>query len=199
MKPLLQSIRLLVVLTVITGAAYPALVTLLSKSLFPRQSEGSLVVRNGQIVGSGLLSQRTTSDAYFWPRPSAGDDGTNYVAVPSSASNKGPTSADWIASVQQRSAAIRTAHGMNTNSAVPADLVLASGSGLDPHVSPAAARLQLDRVARARGLSPEQRSSLTRLVESTVEPPSLGILGEPRVNVLLLNLALDETFPTARR
>lgn len=199
MKPLLQSIRLLVVLTVITGAAYPALVTLLSKSLFPRQSEGSLVVRNGQIVGSALLSQRTTSDAYFWPRPSAGDDGTNYVAVPSSASNKGPTSADWIASVQQRSAAIRTAHGMNTNSAVPADLVLASGSGLDPHVSPAAARLQLDRVARARGLSPEQRSSLTRLVESTVEPPSLGILGEPRVNVLMLNLALDETFPTARR
>lgn len=199
MKPLLQSIRLLVVLTVITGAAYPALVTLLSKSLFPRQSEGSLVVRNGQIVGSALLSQRMTSDAYFWPRPSAGDDGTNYVAVPSSASNKGPTSADWIASVQQRSAAIRTAHGMNTNSAVPADLVLASGSGLDPHVSPAAARLQLDRVARARGLSPEQRSSLTRLVESTVEPPSLGILGEPRVNVLLLNLALDETFPTARR
>jgi K+-transporting ATPase ATPase C chain len=199
MKHLLQSIRLLLVLTVITGAAYPALVTVLSKSMFPRQSAGSLVVRDRQVVGSALLGQRTTSEAYFWPRPSAGDDGTNYVAVPSSASNKGPTSAEWIASVQQRSAAIRTAHGMSTNRAVPADLVLASGSGLDPHISPDAARLQLDRVARSRGLNPEQRNTLTQLVETKVEPPTLGVLGEPRVNVLLLNLALDETFPTARR
>jgi len=180
-----------IALTILTGVIYPLLITGLAKAVFPKQAGGSLVTENGKIIGSALLGQRFSGDSYFWSRPSVGDDGTNYVTVPSSASNLGPTSSNLIATVQARLAAFRLANGLATNAPVPAEMVFASGSGLDPDISPEAARLQIDRVARARKLLPEQKQKLANLVERSIEFPQLGFLGESRVNVLKLNLALD--------
>jgi potassium-transporting ATPase KdpC subunit len=191
MKTLLPAIRMFIALTVLTGVIYPLIVTGIAQVIFSRQAEGSLVTVNGKIVGSELLAQRFGADNYFWPRPSAGDDGTNYATVASSASNLGPTSSNLIATVQARIASFQTANGLATNAIVPADMAFASGSGLDPHISPEAARLQINRVATARKFSPEQKNKLSTLVEQSIEPPQLGFLGEPRVNVLKLNLALD--------
>lgn len=191
MKTFLPAIRIFMALTVLTGVIYPLLVTGIAHGVFPKQAGGSLVTVNGRIVGSALLAQRFNSEEYFWPRPSAGDDGTNYVTVPSCASNLGPTSSNLVATVQARLAAFRLANGLETNTPVPPDLVFASGSGLDPDISPEAARLQIDRIASARRFSPEQRQRLAALVSQNIEPPQLGFLGEPRVNVLKLNLALN--------
>jgi K+-transporting ATPase ATPase C chain len=191
MKTFLPAVRIFIVLTVLTGVVYPLVITGIAKAIFPKQAGGSLVTASGKIVGSELLAQRFGNDNYFWPRPSAGDDGTNYATVASSASNLGPTSSNLIAAVQARLLAFQSANQLNTNALVPAEMVFASGSGLDPHISPTAARLQIERVASARKLSPEQRQSLSALVERSIEPPQLGFLGEPCVNVLKLNLALD--------
>jgi K+-transporting ATPase ATPase C chain len=191
MKTLLPAIRMFIALTVLTGVIYPLIVTGIAKAIFSKQAEGSLVTVNGKIVGSELLAQRFGADNYFWARPSAGDDGTNYATVASSASNLGPTSSNLVASVQARIASFQTANGLATNAIVPADMAFASGSGLDPHISPEAARLQINRVATARKFSPEQKNKLSALVEQNIESPQLGFLGEPRVNVLKLNLALD--------
>ena len=143
------------------------------------------------IIGSELLAQRFGDDKYFWARPSAGDDGTNYATVASSASNLGPTSSNLISTVRGRIASFQSANGMATNAAIPSDMAFASGSGLDPHISPEAARLQVNRVAAARNFSPEQKQKISALVEQSVESPQLGFLGDARVNVLKLNLALD--------
>ncbi len=191
MSTFLVPLRLLLALTVVTGLLYPAVVTLLARGLFPRQAGGSLVVRNERIVGSELLAQRFSERRFIWPRPSAGDDGTNLVTVPSSASNLGPSHPNLHRQVRARARAWRLAHGRESNAPVPAELLLASGSGLDPHLGPDAVRAQLDRVAAARGWSAEQRRRAATLVEQLTEPPQLGLLGEPRVNVLRLNLALD--------
>lgn len=191
MKTVLPALRMFIVLTVLTGVIYPLLITGIAKAVFPKQAGGSLVTMNGHIVGSALLAQRFSSTEYFWPRPSAGDDGTNYVTVPSSASNLGPTSSNLIATVHTRLAAFRLANGLETNAPIPAEMVFASGSGLDPDISPEAARLQIDRIASARKFSPEQKQRLAALVAQDIEPPQLGFLGEPRVNVLKLNLALN--------
>jgi K+-transporting ATPase ATPase C chain len=191
MKTFLPAVRLFIALAVLTGMIYPLLVTGIALAVFPKQSGGSLVTANGQIVGSALLAQRFSADNYFWPRPSAGDDGTNYATVPSSASNLGPTSSNLVAAVQSRLASFREANGLATNAPVPAEMVFASGSGLDPDISPAAARLQIDRVAKARHFSAAKTQKLAALVERSIEPPQFGFLGEPRVNVLKLNLALD--------
>lgn len=191
MKTFLPAVRIFLALTVLTGVVYPLIVTGIAKALFSKQAEGSLVTVNGKIVGSELLAQRFGADNYFWPRPSAGDDGTNYATVASSASNLGPTSSNLVATVQARIASFQTANGLATNAPVPADMAFASGSGLDPHISPEAARLQINRVVTARKFSEAQKVKLTALVEQTVEPPQWGFLGEPRVNVLKLNLALD--------
>ncbi len=180
-----------IALTILTGVIYPLLITGIAKAVFPKQAGGSLVTENGKIIGSTLLAQRFSGESYFWPRPSAGDDGTNYATAPSSASNLGPTSSNLVATVQARLAAFRLANGLATNTPVPAEMVFASGSGLDPDISPEAARQQIDRVARARKLLPEQKQKLADLVERSVEPPQLGFLGKSRVNVLKLNLALD--------
>ena len=138
-----------------------------------------------------MLGQGFTADRYFHPRPSAA--GANgYDAANSGGSNLGPTSRKLAAAIKDRIAAFRAANGMAATVPVPADAVTASGSGLDPHISPASARLQLDRVARARGLTSERRARLETLVAALTEPPQWGVLGEPRVNVLRLNLALDE-------
>ena len=176
MKTILQSIRALLVLTVLTGILYPLIVTAAAKLLFAKAAAGSLVERDGQIIGSALLAQKTESPRYFWPRPSAAD----YATVASGASNQGPTSAALAKAVEER----RAKFGADA----PADLLATSGSGLDPHISPEAAHLQAARVAAARSVSNEK---IAALIDRYTEPPQLGFLGEARVNVLALNLALD--------
>jgi K+-transporting ATPase ATPase C chain len=156
-----------------------------------RTASGGIVLRDGQPVGSELLAQRFVAAQYFWPRPSAGDDGTDYATLPSSASNLGPTSSNLVTLVRTRADQFRAAHGLPDKAAVPPDMLFASGSGLDPHISPASARLQIQRVAQARHYDAAATERLRQLVEQCVEPPQLGFLGEPRVNVLHLNLALD--------
>jgi K+-transporting ATPase ATPase C chain len=183
----LPAVRLFLALTLLTGLVYPLAVTAVARLCFPQAAGGSLVVREGQVVGSELLAQGFTNLAMFWPRPSSAD----FAAVPSGASNKGPTSADLKKAIEGRAAALRAAHGLPADAPVPPDLLTASGSGLDPHISPEAARFQIERVAKARGFTVAQRERLGRLVESLIEPPQLGFLGEPRVSVLRLNLALN--------
>jgi K+-transporting ATPase ATPase C chain len=182
---LLQSLRLTMVFTILTGLAYPLVVTCVAQWAFRDKANGSLIQQGGRPVGSVLLAQPFAGDRYFWPRPSAAD----FATVPSGASNLGPTSAALQSKAAARAKAFRTAHHLPDTAPVPADMVFASGSGLDPHISPEAARLQVARVAAARGLSQDQ---VRAVVERSVEPPQFGFLGEPRVNVLAINLALDQ-------
>ena len=184
MKLLIQSILLTIVFTVLTGVIYPLVITGVSQVAFRNQANGSLIERDGKIVGSELLAQQFTGEKYFWPRPSAG----SYATVPSGASNLGPTSQALQSNVTANATAFRTAHKLAADAPVPADMVFTSASGLDPHISPESARLQVGRVAAARGISADQVSAL---VEKFVEPPQWGVFGEPRVNALRLNLALD--------
>jgi potassium-transporting ATPase KdpC subunit len=186
MKLLIQSIMLTIVFTVITGILYPLAITGISQVAFKDKANGSLIEKNGQVVGSELLAQQFTGDKYFWPRPSAG----SYATVPSGASNLGPTSQKLQAAVATNAAAFRAAHKLPADASVPADMVFTSGSGLDPHISPEAARLQVSRVAAARSIAQDK---VKALVEQFVEPPQWGFLGEARVNVLKLNLALDQS------
>jgi potassium-transporting ATPase KdpC subunit len=191
LRLVLQSLRLTLVFTVLTGLAYPLVVTGIAQAAFRDQANGSLIAQKGRLVGSTLLAQPFTGAQYFWPRPSAG----GYATVPSGASNLGPTSAALHSNVMAYAQAFRAAHKLPLDAPVPADMVFTSASGLDPHISPAAAHAQVDRVAAARGL---QTAPVEALVSRFVEPPQFGVLGEPRVNVLLLNLALDDYTPVAR-
>jgi len=184
-KQLRPALVMLAILTLITGVIYPLAVTGIGQLLFPAQANGSLVGDEAQPVGSALLGQANSDPRYFWPRPSA----TAYGTLPSGGSNLAPTSAALAERVTQRAADFRAAHDLSAGDPVPVEMLFASGSGLDPHVSPDAARLQAGRVAAARGLDAVR---VVALVEEHVEGPQLGLLGEPRVNVLLLNLALDE-------
>jgi K+-transporting ATPase ATPase C chain len=184
MKLFIQSILLMIVFTVLTGVLYPLIITGIAQVVFHDQANGSLIVRDGKVVGSELLAQQFTGDKYFWPRPSAG----GYATVPSGASNLGPTSQALQSNVTANAAAFRTGNKLAADASVPADMVFTSASGLDPHISPEAARLQVGRVAAARGIGADQ---VKALVEKFVESPQWGIFGEERVNVLRLNLALD--------
>ena len=177
---------LFVVLTLVTGIAYPLVVTGVAQSLFPAQAGGSLIIRNGKPVGSALIGQNFSEPKHFWGRPSATSP-MAYNASASSGSNQGPLNPALTDAVKARVEALRAADPGNT-APVPADLVTASASGLDPHISPAAARYQVARVARARGLPV---SSVQSLGDEQVEGPLRGLLGESRVNVLRLNLALE--------
>jgi K+-transporting ATPase ATPase C chain len=183
LRPALTS---LLIFTVLTGIAYPLAVTGIAQVVFPAQANGSLVVRDGTVVGSALIGQPFDAPRYFWGRPSATSPFA-YNAGASSGSNLSPTNPALIAAVQARVDALHAADPGNTVP-VPVDLVTASGSGLDPHISPAAALYQVPRVARARNLSPD---TVRALIERHTEGRWLGILGEPRINVLALNLALD--------
>lgn len=176
MKVIWQSIRIYLVLTLLTGILYPLAITGVAQLLCSKRANGSTVRVGGRLVGSELLAQKFESARYFWPRPSAAD----FATVPSGASNKGPASADLRKLIEER----RAKFGREA----PVDLLTASGSGLDPHISPEAARLQVTRVAAARGLA---AAEIAKQVEDSIEPPQFGFLGEPRVNVLQLNLALD--------
>jgi len=177
---------LLATLGVLTGLAYPALVTLALRALFPVQATGSLVRDGERVLGSRLIGQPFSEPGWFWGRPSATAP-RPYTATASGGSNLGPSNPALHEAVKLRIAALRAADPGNP-APVPVDLVTASGSGLDPHLSPAAALYQVGRVARARGL-PEP--AVRRLVEARIEPRTLGLFGEPRVNVLLLNLDLE--------
>jgi potassium-transporting ATPase KdpC subunit len=177
MKTILQSFRIYVVITLVTGLIYPLAMTGVAQLLFPKQANGSRITEQNKLVGSDLIAQKFESPKYFWPRPSAAD----YATVASGASNKGPTATDLKKSIDER----RQKFGADA----PVDLLTASGSGVDPHISPEAARSQIPRVASARNMSIQEVSAL---VDQTIEGPQLGFLGEPRVNVLLLNRALDQ-------
>jgi potassium-transporting ATPase KdpC subunit len=180
------AIVLLVLLSALTGLAYPALVTAIAQIVFPSQANGSLIVRDGKTVGSALIGQPFDDPKYFWGRRSATSP-FPYNAAASSGSNLSPANTDLVKAVQDRADAVRAADPGNTT-LVPVDLVTASSSGLDPHISPAAALYQIGRVAKARKLD---EAAVRLLVEQHTEGRQLGFLGEPRVNVLALNLALD--------
>jgi K+-transporting ATPase ATPase C chain len=186
MKELKPAVMILIWLSLVTGVAYPLLVTGIAQAIFPAQANGSLVLRDGKAVGSALIGQPFDDPKYFWGRLS-GTAPHAYNAGASSGSNLGPLNPNLHAAAKGRIDALREADPGNT-APVPVDLATASGSGLDPHISPAAALYQVPRVAKARGVDPAQ---VRRLVEQHVEGRHLGILGEPRVNVLRLNLALD--------
>jgi K+-transporting ATPase ATPase C chain len=189
-QQLLPGLRITLVMTVLTGLIYPLAVTGLCQVFFRDKANGSLITLNGQVIGSELIGQNFTKPEYFHPRPSAaGNDG--YDATASGGSNLGPTNKKLIDRVQ---ASVDKFHKENPtySGPIPADLLTTSGSGLDPHISPASAEAQAERVAAARGAAVDQIRSL---ITSHTEGRDLGFLGEPRVNVLLLNLELDRTLP----
>jgi K+-transporting ATPase ATPase C chain len=189
-RHLLPALRMVAVLTIVTGIGYPLLVTAICRVAFPHQAAGSLLIRNGQVIGSSLIGQEAGMPKYFHSRPSAA--GANgYDPTASSGSNLGPASEKLVSRVRDSIKQFR-AENPDYHGAVPADLVTASGSGLDPDISPASAYAQAARVARIRGISKQQ---VDQLIASHVAAPSAGFLGEPTVNVLLLNLALDKVAP----
>jgi potassium-transporting ATPase KdpC subunit len=185
MKEMRPAIFMLLMFTVICGAVYPALVTGIAQVVFPEKANGSMITgTTGRELGSSLIGQPFTDSGYFWGRPSA-SGGFPYNPMASGGSNSGPSNPDYLKTVGERVAALRRT---GVTGEIPADLVQASGSGLDPHLSPESAALQLPRVARARGMDEKE---LRRIIAAHTEGCQWGILGEPRVNVLRLNLALD--------
>lgn len=191
MKPVRTAIIVTLFWTVVVGGMYPLLMYGVGAAFFPGQAQGSLVEKNGKVVGSTLIGQDFPSDKYFHSRPSA----IGYDPSSSGASNKGWTSADLKKAYDQYKADWQKANG---DTQAPPDMLSASGSGLDPHISPQAAELQVPGVSAARHLPADQTARLLALVQRYEEAPQLGFLGEPRVNVLLLNLALDEAFPAPK-
>ncbi len=192
-EQLLPAVRMTLVLTVLTGMLYPALVTGIAKVVFPKQANGSLIEVNGKVIGSELIGQKFSKPEYFQGRPSAAGDG--YDAANSGSANLGPTSQKLAERIKADAEKFRK-ENPGFSGPIPADLLTSSGSGLDPHISPASAYAQVARVARARGIPEEQ---VRGLVAPSIEPRQLTFLGEPRVNVLLINLALDGKYPAGHR
>ncbi len=197
-QTLIQNLRPAIVLfsllILLTGFAYPFLMTGFGKLVFPSQAAGSLVERDGKLVGSTLIGQSFAEPKYFWSRPSATSPQPNNASA-SSGSNLGPLNPALVDAVKGRIDALKAANeaaGVPSDALVPQDLVTASASGLDPHISPAAAQYQVARVAAVRNISPE---AVRHLVDEFVEPPQFGLFGMPRVNVLKLNLALEAMTP----
>ena len=197
MQQLRPALFITLILTVITGLAYPLAITGIAQTVFPHQANGSLLYdADGNVIGSELIGQEFTSPGYFHGRPSVtvdadtGDD-KPYNAANTTASNLGPTNQKLIDAVSDRARAYREENGLADDVAIPVDAVTSSGSGLDPHITPANATLQVNRVAQARGATP---ADVIALVQQNIEGRTFGFLGEPRVNVLRLNLALDARY-----
>ena len=190
-KNLITAVLMTVATTILLGIIYPLIVTGLAQVMFPKQANGQLIQKNGKIVGSSLIGQGFSGPAYFHSRPSAAGNG--YDAANSNGSQFGPTNQKLIDRVKGD---VATAQGDNPGALVPIDLVTASGSGLDPHITPAAAEFQLSRVAKERGTTVDR---LRAIVAQHTEGRQLGFLGEPRVNVLELNLDLDQQFPANKQ
>jgi K+-transporting ATPase ATPase C chain len=189
LEQLMPAVRVTLVLTVLTGMIYPALVTGIAKAIFPRQAGGSLIEVSRKPIGSELLGQKFVKPEYFQGRPSAAGDG--YDAANSGASNLGPTNQKLVDRIKSGMEKFRK-ENPDFSGPIPADLLTTSASGLDPHISPASASAQVSRVARARRVEPAR---IQELVARSTEQRQLGFLGEPRVNVLKLNLALDSAYP----
>ena len=193
LRQLGPAFRITLLFTILTGLIYPGVVTGLCQMFFAHQANGSMVVRNGQLLGSSLIGQNFSKPEYFHPRPSATGNGP-YDPTASGGSNYGPTNQKLIDRVQASIDQFRK-ENPDYSGPIPADAVTASGSGLDPHISPASAQAQTARIAKARGVQLQQ---VQDLIARRTEARNLGFLGEPRVNVLLLNLDLDQQFPTRR-
>lgn len=191
MKNLLPAARMLLILTVLTGLIYPLFVTVVAQVLYPTQANGSLIVRDEGVVGSSLIGQVIDDPRYFSGRPSAVNamQADQASLLSSGASNLSMTNPALLDAYAERAAAFRAANNLSADALIPSEMVMASGSGLDPHISPAGARLQAARIAESRGIPVDEVMAL--IIQST-ESPQLGFLGESRVNVLMLNLALDD-------
>jgi potassium-transporting ATPase KdpC subunit len=190
-KNLITSILMTVATTILLGIIYPVLVTVIAQLIFPKQANGQLIRKDGKVIGSSILGQGFSSPAYFHSRPSFAGNG--YDPTSTNGSQLGPTNQKLIDRVNKD---VSTAHGENPGEPVPIDMVTGSASGLDPHITPATAEFQLRRVAKERGTSVDQ---LRALIQKHTEARQFGFLGEPRVNVLELNLELDERFPTKKQ
>ncbi len=185
--PFVICVKLFIVTTILTGLIYPLFITLIGQSVFNNSSNGSILTYNGRVVGSALIGQKFDQDKYFWPRPSSQD----YNPLPSGGSNLSPTSQQLKALVEERKQKLLAADPTKKDNEIPSDLLYASGSGLDPHISPAAAIFQIDRVLKARGLDSGKKDEIIKLIGRLTEGRDLGVFGEPRVNVLKLNDELD--------
>ena len=192
LEQLWPAVRMTLVLTVLTGMLYPALVTGIAQAIFHKQANGSLIEANGKVIGSELIGQKFSKPEYFQGRPSAAGDG--YDAANSGATNFGPTNQKLAERIKTDAGKFRKENPEFSGN-VPADLLTSSASGLDPHISPASAEAQAPRVAKARGVAVER---VNQLMAQFTERPDLGILGEPRVNVLMLNVELDRTIPVTK-
>lgn len=184
---LLKSLKYLIIMTLLTGLMYPLFITGLSQIFFPYRSNGSMIKKDGKLIGSELIGQKFDSSIYFWSRPSAVD----YNPVPSGASNLGPTSDILKKLVSERQRIFRIKNELADSTTVPPEMLFASASGLDPHISPESAKLQVERIAKARNFNAEQKIKLEECINNLTEPHGMPILGEKRVNVLLLNLEAD--------
>ena len=185
---LLISIKIFALFTVLCGIAYPLLITGIAQVAFPAKANGSLIVQDNKVIGSESIGQKFDSEIYFWSRPSA----TDYSAMPSGGSNFGPTSLKLKQLVADRTAQWIKSNPTSDAGKIPSEMLLASASGLDPHISPKAALLQVDRIVKARKFSDQQKQKLLKIVTEQTESPQFSFLGETRINVLTLNIALDK-------
>jgi potassium-transporting ATPase KdpC subunit len=186
-KVIFTGLKFLIIMTILTGLLYPGFITIITSVFFHREAQGSLVRENGITIGSELIGQNFESQKYFWSRPSV----INYNPIPSGASNLGPLNPLLKEQVLQRARAFRQANTIGNEQEVPPEMITASASGLDPHISPAAALLQVKRVAKARGLTTEGEAQIIRIINDMTEKPQFSVFGKPRINVFLLNLKID--------
>jgi len=185
---ILIAIKLFVLFTVVLGLAYPLLITGIAQLAFPEKANGSLIMQGDKMIGSKLIGQKFDSEFYFWSRPSA----TDYGAMPSGGSNLGPTSSKLKQLVAERTILFTRFNQLPASETIPSEMLLASASGLDPHISPRAAMLQVDRIAKARQFDDEKKQKLIQSINELAEAPQFAFLGENRVNVLMLNIELDK-------
>jgi len=186
-RQIITGIKFLVLMIILTGLAYPGLVTIITSVISHDKAQGSLVIKNGVIIGSKLIGQNFDSQKYFWSRPSV----NNYNPLPSGASNLGPLNPVLIKNITQKEKDFAQANKIKEDLNIPPEMITASASGLDPHISPTAALLQISRIAEARGMDKEKQDKLINLVNDMTENRQFSILGEPRINVFLLNLKID--------